>query len=468
MATVSITDSTIPSWLDSANRDLASIGKNLFEQPYQPYTGQRIAPASPLQTQAADFLTSNAFTRGPAYTNATNTATGLSNFTAPTVGSHAAAAPGRVDYDRITAPGMVNWERLNAPDAAAWERIDPAAGNQAVRTMEAAPDIGAWLFTDAAKNIDQYMNPYTQAALNPTLREMATQNAGLQNDINARAAAGGAFGGSRHGIINAEQNRNYGQAVGDVTSRAYSDAFEKARQSIFQDIQNKFAADVSNQNIRQRTGEANLSAGVTADTANANRLIQAMMANQSTGFQSNALRNQQLLQAGMANQQTGYNAGALNAQQQLAAAQSNQSAGVQTGIAGLNAQTQTNLANLNAALQADMANQNASIASGNLSLNAARALEDMGYRNRESMLGAAQDMYGMGLQDRAIGQANLDTQYQDFLRQQQYPMDRANQYASLVRGAPAPVSTTRTGPEPNWWAQVLGAGLTGAGIASRI
>lgn len=464
MATVSITDSTIPSWLDSANRDLASIGKNLFEQPYQPYTGPRVAPASPLQTGAADFFAGNAFSRGPAYTNATNTATGLTNFQAPTVGSHAATAPDRVGFERVNAPGMVNWDRISAPDTVAWDRLDPMAGNQDVRTMEGAPDIGAWLFSDLAKNIDSYMNPYVSSALAPTLREMATQNAGLQNDINARAAAGGAFGGSRHGVINAEQNRNYGQAVGDVTSRAYSDAFEKARQSIFGDIQNRLAADVANQNIRQRTGEANLNAGVAADTANASRRLQAMLANQATGYNANALNAQQRLQASMANQTTGFNAGALNAQQQLQAGMANQNAGVTTGIANMDAMLRTNLANLNASLQADMANQNAAISAGNLNLNAARALEDMGYRNRESMLGAARDMFNMGTVDRTMGQQNLDVAYQDFLRQQAYPADQAKLYASLVRGAPAPVSTTTTGPDPNYWAQLAGAGLTAGSL----
>lgn len=69
-------------------------------------------------------------------------------------------------------------------------------------------------------------------------------------------------------------------------------------------------------------------------------------------------------------------------------------------------------------------------------------------------------------QQQALNQQYLDTAYQDFLRQQGYPLEMLQQYSSLLHGVPvAPTSTTTmSAPSPSVASQLLGAGLGAAGL----
>ena len=66
-------------------------------------------------------------------------------------------------------------------------------------------------------------------------------------------------------------------------------------------------------------------------------------------------------------------------------------------------------------------------------------------------------------QQQALDQQMLDVAYQDFLRQQNQPLDMLQQYSSLLRGVPVSPSTTTTAyaPAPSLGAQLAGVGLTG-------
>ena len=69
-------------------------------------------------------------------------------------------------------------------------------------------------------------------------------------------------------------------------------------------------------------------------------------------------------------------------------------------------------------------------------------------------------------QRQALQQQYLDTAYQDFLRQRDFPMEQLQQYSSLLRGVPiTPSSTTSTyGQTPGLGQQLLGTGLGAASI----
>ena len=69
-------------------------------------------------------------------------------------------------------------------------------------------------------------------------------------------------------------------------------------------------------------------------------------------------------------------------------------------------------------------------------------------------------------QQQALNQQQLDQRYQDFLRQQGYPVEQLQQYSSLLRGVPVtPSSTTSTyAQQPGIGQQLLGGGLAAAGI----
>ncbi len=71
-------------------------------------------------------------------------------------------------------------------------------------------------------------------------------------------------------------------------------------------------------------------------------------------------------------------------------------------------------------------------------------------------------LLGTGQQQQNIGQQNLDTAYQDFLRQFNYPIENLNLRNATLAGQPYPTSTTttQTQPGPSTSSQVVG-GLTG-------
>lgn len=78
-------------------------------------------------------------------------------------------------------------------------------------------------------SVESYMNPYTGAVLDPTIRKINESSANARNALGAQAALAGAFGDSGHGIQLALNQRNTEQAIGDTTNKTYSDAFLNAQ-----------------------------------------------------------------------------------------------------------------------------------------------------------------------------------------------------------------------------------------------
>jgi len=88
-----------------------------------------------------------------------------------------------------------------------------------------------------ATQAQNYMNPYLQASLNPQLDEARRQSQLTQQQNDARMTQGGAFGGGRNAIMNAETQRNLGTNLANITGTGYNTAFNNA--------QNQFNADQS-------------------------------------------------------------------------------------------------------------------------------------------------------------------------------------------------------------------------------
>lgn len=90
-------------------------------------------------------------------------------------------------------------------------------------------------FTSQAAS--QYMNPYLEQAMAPQLRE-AQRAADIQGTLDASAAVrGGAFGGARQAIVDAERQRNTAQLQGDIRAKGFANAFDTAQQRFAQEQQ---------------------------------------------------------------------------------------------------------------------------------------------------------------------------------------------------------------------------------------
>ena len=89
--------------------------------------------------------------------------------------------------------------------------------------------------TFTAQDAQAGMSPFLQASLDPQIRE-ARRQADISRVQNAaRMAQAGSFGGSRQAILEAENLRNLGQQVGDITATGYQTAFEQARDQFNKD-----------------------------------------------------------------------------------------------------------------------------------------------------------------------------------------------------------------------------------------
>ena len=74
----------------------------------------------------------------------------------------------------------------------------------------------------------QYMNPYLQASLDPQLAEAKRQAMIAQQTNAAKMTQGGAFGGGRSAIMEAENQRNLGTKLADITGKGLDTAYANA------------------------------------------------------------------------------------------------------------------------------------------------------------------------------------------------------------------------------------------------
>lgn len=91
-------------------------------------------------------------------------------------------------------------------------------------------------------DVNQYMNPYIKGALDPAARELRLESQQQINNAGQQAAMNNSFGGSRGAILESEARRSGTQAVGDLYSRGYAQAFTNAQDQINVDRQRAAAA----------------------------------------------------------------------------------------------------------------------------------------------------------------------------------------------------------------------------------
>jgi hypothetical protein len=403
-------------------------------------------------------------------------------------------------------------QAANAGPAAQMQAAQMARGD--VRNVAAQSFPGA--------NLGAYMNPYISNVVNSTLGQLGRQNDIIQNTTNAKAAAAGAFGGSRQAVMNSENNRAFLDTAGQVTSNLYNQGFNTAQAAIGQDQNRAMQADLANQGQDWNVGSANLAnrqnsalqnmmagnqmsqfnAGLGQQTAlanqsatnnraeynatnqqaaslnNANFLQSANAANaaamnqmaqynaglqQAAGLQnSNLMQGANLANASAANQMAQYNAGL--SQTALSQTAASHNAALASQAAARNAAGQFNS---DLGLRAQLANQQAGLTNNATSLSAANALNGMGLDQQQQMLAAANAQFQMGQARTAQDQAAYNDVYNKWSQEQNYPLQQLGILQQGLNGYSS--GTTQTTPYySNTGAQitagVLGAGALGAGI----
>jgi hypothetical protein len=343
--TSQVNQSNLPEYARPYFEDLMQRGQTASQVQYQPYGGERTAGFTPMQEQGFQGVQN----LGPSSLNAPaagmTTAAGIGGLSA---GQYQSMAPQQT-YQGSQFQNMgLGYKNVNSQNF----------GQQ------------------SAQN---YMSPYAQQAIDPTLRENQRQFDVASAGRQAAATRSGAFGGSRQAIEQSEAQRNLG--------RLQSDTQAQGMQAAYQNAQQQFNADQAR--------------GMQADLANQGAYGQA----QGLGLQQNLASNQQDMQ---------------NAQLRA-----------QYGMAGLQAGEQSRQFGANLGLQGlGLAGQ------------MGQQLGQLGQTAFGQEAAAAQAQQTAGATQQAQSQDILNRRYEDFMQQQTFPQSQLQNYSALLRGVPVSPNQT--------------------------
>lgn len=169
-----VTQTTIPEYAKPYVEKMLGKAEATTEQPYQAYSGQRIAGFTPMQEQAFQ---------------------GVQNLqTAGQLGQASGLA------------GIAGLSSLGAGRQYAQQATNPYA-------------------------VKAYMSPYVEGALAPQMQEAIRQSNIMGQQNQAQAVQQGAFGGARSAIVEAERQRNLGQNLANIYGTGLQNAYQQAQQA---------------------------------------------------------------------------------------------------------------------------------------------------------------------------------------------------------------------------------------------
>ena len=174
--TSTVQKNEIPEYFKPYALEMIETASQVYDQPYDAYTGQRLADVAPAQAAAY---------------------TGLEQFY-----SQVNPETGLREYYNPTEPGF-------------------AAAN--VLTGTGAQQFGDMSPTDFQ---ERYMSPYQQAVTDVAVREAQRLGDAQGQQIAGEAGKAGAYGGSRHAIMQAEHQRNQARQLSDIQTAGSQKAFE--------------------------------------------------------------------------------------------------------------------------------------------------------------------------------------------------------------------------------------------------
>ena len=154
-------------------------------------------------------------------------------------------------------------------------------------------------------DINGYMSPYTQNVENEALRVLDEQRMRSINQTGDAAAAAGAFGGSRHGVMEGVVNAEAAKGAGALSAGLRDQAFKQGQSMMTTDMNRSLAADTANMQSGLQGQQLNLQgAGYLGDiaTADQNAFLQGTQASLAAGNQRQAQD-----QLGLASEQQLYN-----------------------------------------------------------------------------------------------------------------------------------------------------------------
>ena len=177
-------------------------GQALASTPYQAYTGPLTAGPSQLQQQAFGGLGSLALPAASAAGSLTGAA-------------YQPLSPQQIAGGETPQPyaGMTPLQFAESGGLGA--DADPVAIQAAQQMQSQSP-------------VQQYMNPYLQAALEPQYAQARRQADIAQQALQSQYAKAGAYGGSRQAVAEAELQGGLLNRLADITGQGYQQAYDRA------------------------------------------------------------------------------------------------------------------------------------------------------------------------------------------------------------------------------------------------
>lgn len=489
-------------------QDMLSKGWGLANLGFQPYTGERFAPSSPLQQQAfmgyqnlqmpqqfgiASNMMADAGMRaaGMGYMPSTfgNFFQGIGSYqpSAFTPGFGYQAGPATQFGNQFQAPGQyrpsTDFTTGIGQGQYQGAQFTPGFNYQPGQITTGLGPVGS---------VQDYMSPYQSAVSDIEAREATRQADIARQGRGARFAQAGAFGGARQAIEEAEAQRNLATQIGDIRARGLQGAFDRALQQRAQEAQLGMTAQQQTEAARQFGAERGAQFGLEAQrAAEASRQFGAQFGQQGLGQLLEARRAQEQSQQFAAQQ--GMTAAQLQAQYGLSAQQAQEAArqfnaGQTLSAAqlqaqfGMDAQKAQEMSRQFAAQQAlqqaqefaryGLAGAQQTEASRQFGaqygldalrqqLAAAQGLGSLGTQQFEAQQRGLADILRAGETQRAIAQQPLDFGYQQFQESLKYPYQQATFMQSLLQGLPLQAPRYETG------ASTLGA-LTQGGLGGAL
>lgn len=207
---VETTDNTADPFMVNMLNTASANARGFGEQAYTPYTGERVAGISDMETNAlGNYMGNNVSNRG------------------------------------FVEQGLT----------------------MAQQGAQYTPDqIQSQNFTDA--DISGYMNPYMENVIGNALSDIERREMASAENIDAQASKASAFGGSRQAIQQAENTRNFTEIAAKTAAELRSQGYEDAANRVQADAQRQLTADQYNQSAGLRGADMRArSAAQIADMA---------------------------------------------------------------------------------------------------------------------------------------------------------------------------------------------------------
>lgn len=207
---VETTDNTADPFMVNMLNTASANARGFGEQAYTPYTGDRVAGVSDMETNAlSNYMGNNVSNRG------------------------------------FVEQGL----------------------SMAQQGAQYTPDqIQSQNFTDA--DISGYMNPYMENVIGNALSDIERREMASAENIDAQASKASAFGGSRQAIQQAENTRNFTEIAAKTAAELRSQGYEDAANRVQADAQRQLTADQYNQSAGLRGADMRArSAAQIADMA---------------------------------------------------------------------------------------------------------------------------------------------------------------------------------------------------------